>query len=71
MLVNTGKNGYVKDTQTGVVINQNFHELQAYQAERKRIQDLKTMNEEINHIKSDMSSIKALLEKVIQGINKA
>lgn len=71
MLTNIGEPGFIKDPKTGVVINNNLHEYQSYVAERKRIQDLKSMNDEITSIKTDMSSIRHLLEKLIQGINKA
>lgn len=70
MISNIGEPGFVKDPLTGVVVNNNIHEYQAYVAERKRIQDLKNLNEEISDIKTDMSTIRHLLEKLMQGINK-
>lgn len=72
MQITFGDRGnFVKNPETGVVVNNDIHEYESYVAERKRLLDLKSMNEEISTIKTDMTSIKQLLEKLItQGTSK-
>ena len=61
-----GHEGYVKNTETGVVLNVNKVEIEAA---RKRKALKKQQEEDINNLKNEVSDIKNMLGKIIEKLD--
>ena len=61
-----GHEGYVKNTETGVVLNVNKTEIEAA---RKRKALKKQQEEDINNLKNEVSDIKNMLGKIIEKLD--
>ena len=61
-----GHEGYVKNTETGVVLNVNKAEIEAA---RKRKALKKQQEEDINNLKNEVSDIKIMLTKIIEKLD--
>ena len=61
-----GHNGYIKNTQTGVVLNANHAEIE--QAKERKAKRLKE-KEEINNLKNEVSDIKQMLGKLMEKLD--
>jgi len=61
-----GHEGYVKNTETGVVLNVNKVEIEAA---RKRKALKKQQEEDINNLKNEVSDIKNMLNKIIEKLD--
>lgn len=61
-----GHEGYVKDPNTGVVLNVNQEEINA--AKRRRALR-KQQEEDINNLKNEVSDIKNMLGKIIEKLD--
>ena len=61
-----GHEGYVKNTETGVVLNVNKTEIEAAQ-KRKALK--KQQEEDINNLKNEVSDIKNMLGKIIEKLD--
>ena len=61
-----GHEGYVKNTDTGVVLNVNKTEIEAA---RKRKALKKQQEEDINNLKNEVSDIKNMLGKIIEKLD--
>ena len=61
-----GHEGYVKNTETGVVLNINKAEIEAA---RKRKALKKQQEEDINNLKNEVSDIKNMLNKIIEKLD--
>ena len=61
-----GHEGYVKNTDTGVVLNVNKAEIEAA---RKRKALKKQQEEDINNLKNEVSDIKNMLGKIIEKLD--
>ena len=61
-----GHEGYVKNTETGVVLNVNKTEIEAA---RKRKALKKQQEEDINNLKNEVSDIKNMLNKIIEKLD--
>lgn len=65
MLVKVEDSTYVRDTQTGALINHDYSSRDEYQAKVRLMSqqksDINTINTEIDNIKSDVSEIKSML----------
>ena len=61
-----GHEGYVKNTETGVVLNVNKVEIEAA---RKRKALKKQQEEDINSLKNEVSDIKNMLNKIIEKLD--
>ena len=61
-----GHEGYVKNTETGVVLNVNKAEIEAA---RKRKALKKQQEEDINNLKNEVSDIKNMLGKIIEKLD--
>ena len=64
--------GYVKDTNSGAILNINRNEVQAAR-ERKKLrkqqeQEIKDMKETVHHLKNEMSEVKELLNKIAERL---
>ena len=61
-----GHEGYVKDPNTGVVLNVNQEEIDAA---KKRRALRKQQEEDINNLKNEVSDIKNMLGKIIEKLD--
>jgi hypothetical protein len=65
MLVKVEDSTYIRDTNSGALINQDYSSRDEYLAKVRMINehksDINTINTEINNLKSDISEIKTLL----------
>ena len=57
----------VKDVETGAILNTDKAVIDRHNIKMKEIEREKRMESEINNIKSEMSEIKVLLQKLING----
>jgi tetrahydromethanopterin S-methyltransferase subunit B len=57
----------VKDPQTGAILNTDNNALVRHEMRMREIEKEKRKEEEINNLKSELSDIKALLQKLIDG----
>lgn len=58
---------FVRNSTTGVIINTDENYYKALLAKRNSKKESDKLNEEISELKSELSSIKVLLEEVING----
>lgn len=75
-LINTNVSGFVKDSETNVVLNTNFDDLNKFKQEREKIKkqreqnaSLETVKSEVNDLKSELSEIKTLLMALVKDKN--
>tara|TARA_B100000941_G_scaffold205879_1_gene150207 strand:- start:319 stop:528 length:210 start_codon:yes stop_codon:yes gene_type:complete len=61
-----GHNGYLKNTETGVVLNNNVSEIDAA---RKRKVQRKQQEDDINNLKNEVSDIKQMLGKLMEKLD--
>ena len=61
-----GHEGYVKDTETGVILNVNKEEIEAA---RKRKALRQQQEQDINNLKNEVSDIKTMLGTIIEKLN--
>ena len=61
-----GHSGYLKDTDTGIVQNNNVSEIEAA---RMRKAQKKQQEEDINNLKNEVGDIKKMLTEIIEKLN--
>jgi len=61
-----GHNGYLKDTDTGIIQNNNVSEIEAA---RMRKAQKKQQQKDINNLKNEVSDIKKMLTKIVEKLN--
>ena len=61
-----GQEGYVKNTETGVVLNVNKEEIEAA---RKRKALRQQQEQDINNLKNEVSDIKTMLSTIIEKLD--
>ncbi len=61
-----GHTGYLKDTITGIVHNNNANEIEAA---RIRKAQKKQQEEDINNLKNEVSDIKQMLTKIVEKLD--
>ena len=61
-----GHEGYVKNTETGVVLNVNKEEIEAA---RKRKALRQQQEQDINNLKNEVSDIKTMLSTIIEKLD--
>ena len=61
-----GNEGYVKNTETGVVLNVNKEEIEAA---RKRKALRQQQEQDINNLKNEVSDIKTMLSTIIEKLD--
>ena len=61
-----GHSGYLKDTDTGIVQNNNVSEIEAA---RMRKAQKKQQQEDINNLKNEVGDIKKMLTEIIEKLN--
>lgn len=57
--------GYVKDTESGAIINNNDDEYKKYLAARESSKRSKDLSHRISEVENDLRDIKSLLEKLV------
>lgn len=68
-LVETNHPGYYKDTETGVIINNNEEEYKKFLAQREASKRSNNISNKINELENDLKDIKSLLQQIINGRN--
>lgn len=66
-LVKTNYPGYYKDTSSGAIINTDDSYYQQILAERQRIKEQKSLCDEMNTLKGELTEIKSLLAQIVNG----
>jgi len=66
MKVKTQVPGYVKDTETGVVINTDVNGYSLYKAHRAKLLSNKDLNAKVMKMEDDISEIKTLLLRALK-----
>lgn len=61
-----GHSGYLKDTDTGIIQNNNVSEIEAA---RMRKAQKKQQQEDINNLKNEVGDIKKMLTEIIEKLN--
>lgn len=69
MLVETNYPGYVKDTETGVIINNNDDEYKRFMAAREASKKNNSLCKRMTEVENDLRDIKSLLQQLINGRN--
>jgi hypothetical protein len=69
MLVETNQPGYYKDTESGVIINNNEEEYKKFVAAINASKKNNELCKKIAEIENDMRDIKTLLQQIIDGKN--
>lgn len=69
MLQKTNVEGLVKDTENGVVLNNNMSEYQLYIQNKMKVKQSKTIQEDIDNLKKEFCEIKSMLQELINRKN--
>jgi hypothetical protein len=69
MLVETNHVGYVKDTDTGVIINNNKEEYKKFLAAREASKKTNNLCNRIDEVEKDLQDIKSLLLQLVHRNN--
>lgn len=67
MLHKTTANGFVKDTQTNFVLNNNQTEYQLYLMQSQKIEREKTVQNDIECLKKELNELKRLFQQYMNG----
>jgi hypothetical protein len=68
LLLKTDVSGYVKDEETGVVINTDFSDYDRYTSQKNQHKEYLKTKEDIAHLQTEMEELKKLLlEKAKNG----
>jgi hypothetical protein len=69
MLQKTNIEGLVKDTENGVILNNNMSEYQLYLQNKSKVKQSKSIQEDIDNLKKEFCEIKSMLQELINGKN--
>jgi hypothetical protein len=69
MLAKTNHHGYVKDTDTGVIINNDEEEYKKFLATRESIKRNNNLCKRIDEVENDLRDIKELLLQLVHRNN--
>lgn len=69
MLVETNHPGYIKDTDSGVIINNNEEEYKKFLAAREASKRNHSLCKRITEVENDLRDIKGLLQQLIHRNN--
>lgn len=69
MLQKTNVDGLVKDTENGVVLNNNVSEYELYLQNRMKVKQAKCIQEDIDNLKKEFCEIKSMLQELINRKN--
>ena len=65
MLQKTNVDGLLKDTENGVVLNDNVSEYQLYLQNKMKSKQSKSIQNDIDNLKKEFSEIKSMLQELI------
>jgi hypothetical protein len=63
---NTDVDGYIKDTDTGAVLNINSQKLETYKKQKQVFETAKQTAERINKVECDLNDIKKMLKQLLE-----
>ncbi len=66
-VVKTNADGYVKDTKTNTVINNNVGELARFQQQRAKAKELSKIKQDLAALQIEVAQLKDLVQKAING----
>jgi len=69
MLVNTNHPGYIKDTETGVIINTNEEEYKKFLAARDASKKNHSLCKRMTEVENELGEIKSLLLQLVHRNN--
>lgn len=69
MLQKTNVEGLLKDTENGVILNNNMSEYQLYLQNKMKIKQSKSIQDDIDNLKKEFSEIKSMLQELINRKN--
>lgn len=69
MLQKTNVEGLLKDTENGVILNNNMSEYQLYLQNKMKVKQSKSIQDDIDNLKKEFCEIKRMLQEVINGKN--
>lgn len=69
MLIKTDQPGYLKDTSSGAIINNDDEEYRKFQAAREASKKNKDLCKRINDVEGDLKEIKNLLLQIVHRNN--
>lgn len=69
MLQKTNVDGLVKDTENGVVLNNNVSEYELYLQNKMKVKQAKCIQEDIDNLKKEFCEIKSMLQELINRKN--
>lgn len=64
------ENSFVRDSQSGAIVNINNNDLRAYKQRRDRDIELTRLKENYTKIESDINTIKQLLQSLVEKNSK-
>lgn len=67
MLQKTNIQGFVKDTESNVIINDNLSEYQLYLQNKNRVQQTKSIQKDIDNLKKEFAEIKSMFNQLLNG----
>jgi hypothetical protein len=70
MLDKTEIVGFVKDRETGLVINTKNEELQAYRAARQKSKNMKALEERVGNMETELKDINSNLSLILEALRK-
>lgn len=69
MLQKTTSNGFMKDTSTNLVLNNNNTEYQLYLMQSQKIEREKMVQTDIEYLKKELRELKQLFQQCMNGKN--
>lgn len=69
MLQKTNVEGLLKDTENGVILNNNMSEYQLYLQNKMKVKQSKSIQDDIDNLKKEFSEIKSMLQELINRKN--
>ncbi len=67
MHIQTENPNYIRDTKSKALLASSLAEKQKFMAEQKKVEKIQLLENDINNMKSDIASIKQLLERIVEG----
>ena len=67
MLIKTNHEGYYKDSDTGVIVNNDINEYTKFIAQRQQLMEQNGLCKRINELETDLRDIKHMLQQVLLG----
>lgn len=67
--IKTNAEGYSKNLETGVVLNQNQNDYAAYIQNRERLKVMKAVQSDIDWLKTECSEMRNILKELSEKIN--